>query len=251
MDSSKNQYNCIIIDDEFLARKLISDYLAKIPELNLVGSFDSPLTAMGLLQKEQIDIVFLDIQMPDISGIDFIKNIPFHPLIIFVTAYPEFALQGFELNVIEYLVKPVSFPRFLKAVNIAIEIAETRRKAELYEQARTDISEERSRKANDFIVIKSERKIIKLSYDDIFFIEGALEYVTFQTKEKQIMGLFSLKELEKTLPSNKFMRIHKSYIVSLEKITEIEGNQVKLGKWTIPVSKVLRPKLLKYFEKNS
>lgn len=246
MDNVKSKYNCIVIDDEFLARKLLSDYISKVPQLNLVGTYDSPLKTIGLFQKESIDIVFMDIQMPDISGIDFIKNMHVHPLIIFVTAFPEFALQGFELDVIEYLVKPVSLPRFLKAVNKAINIADLRRKAELFEHGTSENTIEMKKPAQDFIVIKSERKIIKLSYDEIYFIEGALEYVNFQTKDKKFMGLFSLKDLEKTLPSGQFMRVHKSYIVSLNKIKELDGNQIKLDKWTIPLSKSLRPKLLEY-----
>lgn len=235
-----------MIDDEFLARKLLSEYISKIPQLNLVGVYDSPLSTVGLFQKERIDIVFLDIQMPDISGIDFIKNMTVRPLIILVTAFPEYALQGFELDVIEYLVKPVPLPRFLKAVNKAINIADVRRKAELFELGVQESSSEQRKQMQDFIVIKSERKIIKLSYDEIYFIEGALEYVNFQTKEKKFVGLFSLKELEKTLPEDQFMRVHKSYIVSLNKIKELDGNQIKLDKWTIPLSKSLRSKLLEY-----
>ena len=246
MENNQSKYNCIVIDDEFLARKLLSDYISKIPQLNLVGVYDSPLSTVGLFQKEKIDILFLDIQMPDISGIDFIKNMSVRPLIILVTAFPEYALQGFELDVIEYLVKPVPLPRFLKAVNKAINIAETRRKAELFELGAKEELNGVRKSPQDFIVIKSERKIIKLSYDEIYFIEGALEYVNFQTKEKKFMGLFSLKDLEKTLPKEQFMRVHKSYIVSLGKIKELDGNQIKLDKWTIPLSKSSRSRLLEY-----
>lgn len=248
MNSVENKYNCVVIDDEFLARKLLAEYISKVPQLNLVGTFDSPLKTIGLFQNEKIDIVFLDIQMPDISGIDFIKNMSVRPLIIFVTAFPEYALQGFELDVIEYLVKPVSLPRFLKAVNKAINIADVRRKAELFEHG-LSLNNRRQKNGQNFIIIKSERKIIKLSYDEIYFIEGALEYVNFQTKDKKFIGLFSLKDLENTLPAEQFMRVHKSYIISLNKINELDGNLIKLDKWSIPLSKSFRPKLLNYLER--
>jgi len=242
------KYNCIIIDDEYLARKLVADYISKIEHLKLVDSFDSPIRAIDTIAKGNIDIIFTDIEMSDMTGIDFIRNlsIPYRPIVVFITAYPQYAVQGFEIDAVEYLLKPVSFTRFVKAVNKITNILKIKHKLKIFENNQvTEFQQPVDKK--DFIIIKTERKIIKLPHNEIFFIEGALEYVTFQTQDKKIMGLFSLKKLEEDLPANKFMRIHKSYIVALDKITEINGNQIRVGKFTIHVSKTMRPKLLNAF----
>jgi DNA-binding LytR/AlgR family response regulator len=243
------KYNCIIIDDEFLARKLIADYISKIDHLNLVGSFDTPTKTIDIITKGNVDVIFTDIEMTDISGIDFIQelSVPNQPIIVFITAYPQYAVQGFEINAVEYLLKPVSFPRFVKAVNKITTILKAKQKLQLLENSQPPIQPVIEKKG--FVIIKNERKIVKLLHEEILFIEGALEYVTFQTRNKKIMGLFSLKNLEKELPEDKFMRIHKSYIVALDKISEIDGNLVKIEQFTIAVSKAIRPKLLKAFSK--
>ncbi len=240
--SHKEVYNCIVIDDEFLARKLLEEYISKIPQLNLIKSYSDPIDAIELLSAGQIDIMYIDIQMTEISGIDFIKRLPIasRPLTIFVTAYPQYAVDCFEIDAIEYLVKPTSFLRFFKATHKAIDIINTKRKALLWENNKTQ-------NTKDYIIVKSDRKLIKLYYKDIYFIEGALEYVTFQKKDEKVTTLYSLKKLEEELPQNQFIRIHKSYIVSIDKISEIDGNQVKVGQWNIHVSKNLRPKLLDKF----
>ncbi len=245
----KDKYNCIVIDDEFLARKLLREYISKVPQLTLSGTFDGPVEAIDLIAEENIDIIFTDIEMAELSGIDFIKNLSpaSRPLIIFVTAYPQYAVQGFEVDAIEYLLKPVTFPRFFKAVNKAINILNTRQKAEIAEN--TELTTKPLTNTKNYLIVKTDRKIVKLLYDEIYFIEGAMEYVTFQTKEKKVMGLYSLKKLEEELPPDRFMRIHKSYIAALDKIEEIDGNQVKIGNWKIVVSKAMKPKLLQYFEK--
>ena len=223
------KYNCIVIDDEFLARKLLAEYISKVPKLNLIGSLDSPVDAIDFISGGIVDILFIDIEMSDISGIDFIKNLSLinRPIVVFVTAYPQYAVQGFEVDATEYLIKPATFSRFIKAVNKAITILNVREKMNFLEKNRQQQSLSNIIQSHNYIIVKTERKIVKLLYDDIYFIEGALEYVNFQTKDKKIMGLFSLKELEKELPKEKFMRIHKSYIVALDKIREIDGNQVK------------------------
>ena len=240
------KYSCIVIDDEFLARKLLCEYISKVPQLQLIQSYDNPVDAMNLVMEGKADIIFTDIEMSDISGIDFIRNleIPSRPMIIFVTAYFHYAVQGFEVDAIEYLVKPVTFPRFLKAVNKAITILNIHDKLKEREQITTNLIYNTEK---DYIIIKTDRKIVKLNYDEIYFIEGALEYVSFYTLEKKVLGLFSLKKLEEELPVDKFLRIHKSYIVSVNKIKEINGLEVKVGKWSIKVSKNLRPRLLQHF----
>jgi DNA-binding LytR/AlgR family response regulator len=242
------KYNCIVIDDEFLARKLMADYISKIPQFHLVDSFDSPMAAIDTITSGGIDVVFTDIDMPDMSGMDFIKNLslPLVPIVVFVTAYPQYAVQGFEVNATEYLLKPVSFPRFVKAVNKITTILNFKQKLE--GMASQDLS--RSHPKGDqknFIIVKSDRKIVKLMYEDILFIEGALEYVFFHTISGKFMGLYSLRSLESELPKNQFMRIHKSYIVALKRITEINGNRVLVGPHTISVSKAMKPMLLEHF----
>jgi len=243
------KYNCIVIDDEFLARKLLTEYISKVPQLNLIKSLDSPVDAIDFISGGVVDILFIDIEMSDISGIEFIKNLSSanRPIVIFVTAYPQYAVQGFEVDATEYLIKPATFSRFIKAVNKAITILNVREKMNFLEKNRQQQSLSNIIQSHNYIIVKTERKIVKLLYDDIYFIEGAMEYVNFQTKDKKIMGLFSLKELEKELPKEKFMRIHKSYIVALDKIREIDGNQVKIGEWKVFVSKDNRPHLIQLF----
>lgn len=244
----QGKYNCVVIDDEFLARKLMADYISKIPQFHLVDSFDSPMAAIDTITSGGIDVVFTDIDMPDMSGMDFIKNLslPLVPIVVFVTAYPQYAVQGFEVNATEYLLKPVSFPRFIKAVNKITTILNFKQKLEgmaMNEAPRPKPKGDQK----DFIIVKSDRKMVKLMYDDILFIEGALEYVFFHTLSGKFMGLYSLRNLESELPKNQFMRIHKSYIVAFKRISEINGNQVLVGPHTISVSKALKPALLEHF----
>lgn len=243
--NSEKKINCIVVDDEFLARRLLADYIKKIPELNLVGTFDSPLAISNVLKENKIDLIFTDIEMDDILGIEFVENLrmPIPPLVIFVTAYSEYAVKAFEIDAIEYLVKPVTFPRFLKAVNKAINITEIKSKlgdeSDKYEKIH-----ERPEKRDDFIIVKIDRKFVKIQFDDILFIEGALEYVVFHTKSGKQMSLYSLKRLEEILPKENFMRIHKSYIVALDKITMVDGNKVHVGNENITVSRTFKSQLL-------
>ncbi|MGQ1889874.1 LytR/AlgR family response regulator transcription factor [Thermophagus sp. OGC60D27] len=249
--AEEGKYNCVVIDDEYLARKLMADYISKIPQFQLVESFDTPMAAINTISQGNIDVIFTDIEMPDMSGMDFIKNlsIPAAPLIVFVTAYPQYAVQGFEVNAVEYLLKPVSFPRFVKAVNKITTILNYRRKLRVAEalQNSTAIESDVKTEEKDFIIVKSDRKMVKLKYKDILYIEGALEYVIFYSTTGKYMGLFSLKNLEKELPADRFMRIHKSYIVALDRISEINGNLVKIGSQSVPVSKTMKPVLMNYF----
>ena len=245
-------YNCIVIDDEFLARKLLTEYISKVPQLRLIASLDSAVDALNLLNKEPIDILFIDIEMSDISGIDFIKNFSSRkrPIVIFVTAYPQYAAQGFEVDAMEYLIKPTTFPRFLKAVDKSINYLEMKNKIQKLGNQINPVNGGSAFSAEqlmDYMIVRTDRKMIKLKFDEIYFIEGAMEYVHFQTKDRRITGLYSLKGLEEELPGQFFMRIHKSYIVALNKIQEIEGNQVKVGLWKIYVSKSNRSRLLKRF----
>lgn len=206
---------CIVIDDEELARKLIESYIDKLDFLDLAGTFENPLEAMALLKKEAIDVVFLDIQMPEIKGTDFAKLIPTGARIIFTTAYSEYALEGFELNAIDYLLKPIGFNRFLEAVQ--------KIKTELVIKV-------------DSVTVKSGYDLFKLKYEEITHIESDSEYAVFHTATKKIMSLQSLKSLEKTLDPAVFIRVHRSFIVNKTKVSGLKSRDLFLGTLQIPVS---------------
>ncbi len=201
---------CAIIDDEYLARQYIRDYIERLPFLDLVGDYNSPLLIMDELKRNAIDILFLDIQMPDITGIDFLKILNPQPYIILTTAYKEYALEGYEHNVIDYLLKPFSFDRFLKAINKVVDMVEKERIGRTY------------------MTIRADRKLYKINYDDLIFIEGQRAYVTFHTTQKKITALISMKELEEKLPRDQFIRIHKCFIVSIKYLESLEGNMIEI-----------------------
>ncbi len=236
--------NCVIIDDEYLARNYLKDYVHKIPGLELLGDFNSPLKAMALLKTGEIDLLFLDIQMPEITGIEFLKTMDHKPHVILTTAYEEYALQGYELNVVDYLLKPFSFERFLKAVNKVQELEEKNQKAT---QSEPGAVMHKPQLKEDHLIIRADRKLYKINYEDLVFIEGQKAYVTFHTRKKKITALASLKDLEEQLPSSHFLRIHKSYIVSIQEIESLEGNQVEIGGQKLPVSKSYKAAVEKVF----
>jgi DNA-binding LytR/AlgR family response regulator len=216
---------CAIVDDEFLARQYLKDYVEKLPFLELIGDYDSPLMILEELKRNAIDILFLDIQMPDISGLDFLKTLNPQPYVILTTAYKEYALEGYEHNVIDYLLKPFSFDRFLKAVN---------KTADMIRKERSGSSKSISGDAGplvgeNFMTIRADRKWYKINFDDLIYVEGQKAYVTFHTRAKKITALISLKELEETLPPEKFIRIHKSFIVSIGHVETLEGNMVGIS----------------------
>lgn len=208
-------YKCIIIDDEELARGLIESHVAKLDYLEVVGSFENPLEALPLLKNGSIQILFLDIQMPEIKGTDFAKLVPPTTKIIFTTAYSDYALEGYELNAIDYLLKPITFQRFLKAV-------------QKIEPPKTILA--------DTLTIKSGYDLYKVKIDDITHIESDSEYVVFYTADKKIMSHQSLKSLENSLNSTQFLRVHRSYIVNISKVTGLKGRDLFLGTINIPVS---------------
>ena len=213
---------CIIIDDEFPARILLQEFIDKVPNLELTGSFKSALDALPVIQAGNTDLIFLDIQMPDITGIDFIKTLTNKPLVIFTTAYSEFVIESYQLDALDYLLKPFSFDRFMLAVN------KVTTRMQMNEMPATE-STTASDPAKDHILIKADHKIHRIKYNQIIYIEGLREYVTFfcENNEK-IITLESLRNLELTLPPNKFIRIHKSYIIQIDKIKALYGNQIKL-----------------------
>lgn len=208
---------CLIVDDEELARSLLKTYIAKVNFLELVADFENPLDAITVLKEKKIDLLLLDIQMPEIKGTDFAKMIPPGTQVIFTTAYSEYALEGFELNAIDYLLKPITFERFLKAVN----------------KIKTDANQVAT---EDSIVVKSGYDLHKIKFDSILYIESDSEYVIYHTPQGKIMSNQSLSALEKKLPVQSFMRVHRSYIVNKAKVNALKGRDLLIEKAIIPVS---------------
>ena len=216
---------CLVIDDEPYARQLLSEFIAKLPNLKLEGAHSSALGALPLLSKKNIDVIFLDIQMPDISGIDFLKTLDKKPCVVFTTAFSEYALEGFELDVVDYLLKPFDFNRFLKAVNkLTLRL----------EKSGQGYASEKNQARPDFIFVKDGSKLVKVELKNILFIKGTREYVTIHTRDKKIMSLQTLKNLEAELPPE-FIRVHNSYIVFIPSVGTISKNELEIEGEVIPI----------------
>jgi DNA-binding LytR/AlgR family response regulator len=228
--------NCIIIDDEPLARKGLKEYISDVEFLQLAGEFDNPVKAMDLLAKEEVQLIFLDIQMPKITGLDFFKTLQYAPPVIFTTAFPEYALEGFELNALDYLVKPVSFERFLKAAMRAKEYYELRQKNSSLTVP--------GAATPDYFFIKADGKLVKINYDDILFVEALQNYVVIQTREKKYITYLTFKAVEDYLPADKFIKTHKSYIISASKVDSIEANDIRIGQHHVPISRNLKDEVM-------
>jgi DNA-binding LytR/AlgR family response regulator len=226
---------CLIVDDEPLALEGMELLVKEAGFLDLRASCASALEANQVLAREAIDLIFLDIQMPRIRGIDFLRGLKDPPLVIITTAYPNFALEGFELNVLDYLVKPISPERFLKSVNRARDVLNRAR----------DTME---RHAEDYFFIKCNNGYEKIFYESILFIEACQNYVTIHTAGEKYMTLTPMRSLEEQLPATGFLRIHKSYIVSIGKIRSLNGNEVSVGLARIPVSKNYKDELMKIID---
>ena len=218
-----------MIDDENLALDLIEDDILKVPFLQLVKKCKSGIEALDVLQTEKIDLLFLDIQMPDISGIQFLKSLPHKPLVIFTTAYEKYALEGFELDVVDYLLKPYSFERFLKAVNKAQE------HLSILEKNPALPSAEEISFSNHFIFVKSDYKLVKIEIAEIQYIESLKDYIKIIVGDKPVVTLSSMKAIEEKLVAPDFIRVHRSFMVNLRKIQYIHRNFVKVGDKEIPI----------------
>ncbi|MBL7731868.1 MAG: response regulator transcription factor [Chitinophagaceae bacterium] len=230
--------NCLIIDDEPLARKGLKEYVADVDFLQLAGEFDTPLKAAELISRGDVQLLFLDIEMPRITGLEFFRTLQQPPPVIFTTAYPQYALEGFEVNALDYLVKPISFDRFLKAALKAKEYYEVREK-NVVEAA-----------PSDFFFIKADSKLVKIFYDEILFIEALQNYVTIHTTDKKYMTYLTFRSVEEYLPAEQFIKVHKSYIVAASKIDSIEGNDILVGQRHIPVSRSQKDEVMEKLLKN-
>ena len=218
--------NCIIIDDEPLAIDLLKDYVSKTQFLELLASFTNPIEAMHFANDNDVDLILLDIQMPELTGIQFMKIMQDKSNFILTTAYDKFALEGYEYDVIDFLLKPITFERFMVAANKAKD-----RLVNL-----SDSINKESQEPKDYIFVKSEYKIQKVDLSDILYLEGMGDYINIQRSSGKLLTLENIKSFHERLPSSRFLRVHKSYIISLEKIDFIERNRVKIGDKLIPIS---------------
>lgn len=228
--------NCLIVDDEPLALDLLESYVLKTPFLSLAGKCLSAFKAMELMEKEQVDLLFLDIQMPGLTGMEFSKTIPGKTRIIFTTAFKQYALEGFKVNAIDYLLKPISYEDFLKSAMKAKQWFEL------------SLTKSQQDETSDSIFVKSEYKLIQVRLKDILYIEGLKDYAKIftTTSEKPILTLMSMKLLEEKLPASQFLRVHRSFIVKLDQIKVIERNHIVFGKTYIPVSVKYKDKFLEF-----
>lgn len=224
---------CLIIDDEPLARRGLKEYLSEVEGLELLGEFEHPLKAMDILSTTTIDLLFLDIQMPKITGIDFMKSLQQKPMVIFTTAYTQYAVEGFELDAVDYLLKPFSFERFLKAVMKAKRLADKMKSAEPI--AETD---------DDHIFIKADQQLVKIFYSDIIYAEALQNYVAIQTIQKKYIAYLTFKSLVEALPFKLFMQTHKSYLVSIKKVERVKEGEAILAQYRIPISRNLKEEVL-------
>lgn len=238
--------NVITVDDEPLALDVLGTYISRLPDLHLVKSCSHALEANEALQQHKVDLMFLDIQMPQLTGIDFVKTLSNPPLVIFTTAYPNYAIQGFELNALDYLLKPISFERFVKAVNKAQEHHAL--------HLRENTPPESVADGADFFFVKADKKLVKVNYEDILYIEGLKDYVIIKLLNGRVITLQTMKSLEDKLPTKHFKRVHRSFIVSLNKIHAIEGSTIEVQEKEkmklIPIGKNYRDELLDMIEKN-
>ncbi len=239
-----SKIKCIAIDDEPLALQQVASYIQKIPFLELAGLCSNAIEALDLLEKKQIDLMFVDINMPDLNGLEFVKSLTKKPLVIFTTAYSEYALEGFKVDALDYLLKPFSFAEFSKAASKA------RTQFDLVQS--TQHSTEKVDSNDDYLFIKAEYKMVRINLADVLYIEGMKEYVRIHlVGQKPVMTLLSMKSLEEKLPSSKFMRVHRSYIVNLNKVSTIERFRIVYDdKTRIPVSDNYKEKFQEFLDNN-
>ncbi len=226
---------CIIVDDEPLAREVLETFAAKVPFLKVLASCKNAYEALEILQKEKVDLIFLDIQMPDLSGIQLYESLSYKPLLVFSTAYSNYAVEGFDLDAVDYLVKPFSFERFLKAANKVYALYN--RKIDGYSKKEESI--------RDFMFVKDGTKIVKIAYDDILYLEGMKDYVKIMMKERFVLTLITMQKMYEKLPKDIFVRIHRSFIVSISKIASVEKNHVVIAGKRLAVGNLYKNQLTK------
>jgi DNA-binding LytR/AlgR family response regulator len=218
--------NCIIIDDEPLAIRVIENHLKEFKNFSLIGKFNNPVDALPIIENEEVDVVFLDINMSKMNGLAFLRSIPISSYVIITTAYREYAVDSFELDVLDYLVKPIPFNRFMKSINKLNQQIYLRQNAQ---KAQTDLE--------TFIFLKVDKKLVKIKYQDILYIESLKDYIKVFTVDNSFLVHKSLTSITEELPSKKFLRIHRSYTISLDKVDSVEGNLIEIGSKKITIGR--------------
>lgn len=241
MESPEKKLKVLVVDDEFHARKLLCDYVLKLPLLELIASAANAFEAITVLQKHSVDILFLDIHMPDVTGLEFARSLRKAPAIIFTTAYSDYAVESYEIEAVDYLLKPIAFPRFIQAVN---KVYEKKYPAHLsiVNPAGNDLFLPGGK---EYIIVKDGSKMYRVQYADLIYMEGQREYVTFYTTKQRITALYTMKKLEEELPKTDFIRIHKSFIVSLKKIEMIDKNTLHIHQKQLPIGGSYKEELLR------
>lgn len=234
-----NRINCLILEDDQTALEILEDFISRIHFLHLLKKCSNTIEAMAIIEEEKVDLLFLDINLPEINGIQLLNTIKAKPVVIFTTAYKEYALAGYEFNAVDFLLKPFDFERFLKAVNKANNI--------ISKSVKQYIVYPRQHR---HIFVKSDYKLVKINVEDILFVEGLKDYIKIYTKQKLILTLMSMTAIEAKLPSDDFIRIHRSYIISLSKIDFISRHRVVVGEKFIPISLPYREKFYTIIDKS-
>lgn len=234
---------CALVDDEPLALSLLESYVRKTDSLELCGSYSSAIQAMKSLPEHPVDLLFLDIQMPELNGLEFSRMVSDNTRIIFTTAFEQYAIDGYRVNALDYLLKPISYNDFIEAVNKALQWFELRKKAETLDSVQTSLPTD-----SNHIYVKSDYKIVQIELDKILYIEGLKDYIKIYTEDnpRPILSLTSMKTMEEKLPSNRFIRVHRSYIVQKQKIKIIDKGRIVFGKEYIPVSDSYKQELQNY-----
>jgi DNA-binding LytR/AlgR family response regulator len=233
---------CIIVDDEPLAIEILESYVKRVENLNHAGSFRNAVSAFGFLQQHKVDLMFLDIQMPKLSGIDFLKTLKHPPKVIFTTAFRDYALEGYDLEIADYLLKPIPFERFLKAV------------AKVMHQPIGESSSPALRQENtndNYVFFKVDKKMVKTKMSDILYIESIKDYVKVKTFEKEIVTQQKISYLEESLPKERFLRIHRSFIINRDKIDAYSASEVEIGKIHIPIGRNYKNDVIRALAKNA
>lgn len=225
--------SCIIVDDEPVARKILHEFVDQVPFLDLHGKFENAMKAEAFLKVNTVDLIFLDIEMPKMSGLQFLQRLNLESLVILCTAFPQYALEGYELDIIDYLLKPFALSRFLKSVHKAKDYHELKHRTQSLQQPA------------DYIFIKSDKRIEKIGLNDIIYAESVGNYVAIYTEEQKILAYLTLKSLETQLPAGEFMKIHQSYLVNASRINAIDGNEIKIGNISLPISRNHRDCVMK------
>jgi DNA-binding LytR/AlgR family response regulator len=228
--------SCIVVDDEPVARKILKEFIEQVPFLELTAEFENVIKTEAFLKEHSCDLLFLDIEMPKLSGLEFLRNSPVHAMVILTTAYPKYALEGYELDIIDYLLKPIAFNRFLKSVHKAKEFSDLK---------------DATAKDNypPYLFVRSERRIEKIEVGKILYIESIGNYIGITTEQKKILAYLTLKAIESQLPAKEFIKPHQSFLVNFSKVESIEGNQMKVRDKMLPISRNYRDTVMQLVEK--